>query len=235
MLANHHRGLFAACLAVTLASQACQTSQESSPADAGAMPVVDSRTALKEARFQEAVKGLDFDSGLVVVVEVTGEDPGLAREYRTQGLERLESNRFTGALTMLTKAVRTDPQYTAGYVALGRGLTAKGKVEYALAAFRTAVVLEPDNVSAQYELASALGRLNRRDEAVTEMLRVVELDPNHAEAHERLAIWYYYGGDAAVAWQHVDAARDLGREPPPQFMALLEAQMPEPRRQSAPN
>jgi Flp pilus assembly protein TadD len=234
MLANHQRGLFAACLAVTIASQACQTSQESSPAEGGAMPVVDSRTALKEARFQEAINGLDFDSGLVVVVEATGEDPGLAREYRKQGLERLESNRFTGALTMLTKAVRTDPGYTAGYVALGRGLTAKGKVEYALAAFRTALMLEPDNVGAQYELASALGRLNRRDEAVTEMLRVIELDPDHAEAHERLAIWYYYGGDAAVAWQHVKAARELGREPPPQFMALLEAQMPEPRRLSAP-
>jgi tetratricopeptide (TPR) repeat protein len=234
MLANHHRGLFAACLAVTLASQACQTSQESSPAEAGAMPV-DSRTAQKDPRFQEAVKGLDFDSGLVVVVEATGEDPGLALEYREQGLRRLESNRLTGALTMLTKAVRTDPQYAAGYVALGRGLTAKGKVEYALAAFRTALVLEPDNVSAQYELASALGRLNRRAEAVTEMLRVVELDPIHAEAHERLAIWYYYVGDAAVAWQHVGVARDLGREPPPQFLALLETQMPEPRRLSAPD
>jgi len=235
MLANHHRGLFAACLAVTIASQACQTSQESSPAEAGAMPVVDSRTALKEARFKEAVKGLDFDSGLVVVVEATGEDPGLAAEYLTEGLERLESNRLTGALTMLAKAVRTDPQYAAGYVGLGRGLTAKGKVEYAVAAFRTALMLQPDDVIAQYELASAFGRLNRRDEAVTEMLRVVELDPNHAKAHERLAIWYYYGGDAVVAWQHVEAARDLGREPPPQFIALLEAQVPEPRRQSAPN
>ena len=234
MLANYHRGLFAACLAVTLASQACQTSQETSPGDAGAMPV-DSRTALKDARFQEAVRGLDFDSGLVVVVEATGDDPGLAVEYLEQGLDRLQSNRFTGALTMLARAVRTDPQYSAGHVGLGRALTAKGKVEYALAAFRTALMLEPDNVGAQYELAWALGRLNRRDEAVTEMLRVVELDPNHAGAHERLAIWYYYHGNAAAAWQHVESARDLGREPPPQFMTLLEAQMPELRRPSAPD
>jgi Flp pilus assembly protein TadD len=232
MLANHHRGLFAACLALTLAGQACQTSQESTPADGGARPV-DSRTALKEARFQEAVRGLDFDSGLVVVVEPTGDDPALAVDYRDQGLERLESNRLTGALTMMAKSVRTDPGYAAGYAGLGRALTTKGKGEYAVAAFRTSLVHDPDNVDTQFELASALGRLNHRDEALTEMLRVIELDPNHAEAHERLAIWYYYVGDAVGAWQHVEAARDLGREPPPQFIALLEAQMPEPRRPSA--
>ena len=91
MLANHYRGLFAACLAATLACQACQTTQETEPeAAAGARPV-DSRTALKEARYREAVQGLDFDSGLVIVVEATGDDPALAREYRDQGLERLES------------------------------------------------------------------------------------------------------------------------------------------------
>ncbi|MHC4082509.1 MAG: tetratricopeptide repeat protein [Planctomycetota bacterium] len=230
MLANHHRGLFAACLAVTLASQACQTSQETSPEAAGAMPVVDSRTALKEARFQEAVKGLDFDSGLVVVVEATGDDPQLALEYHEQGLERLESNRLTGALTMLARAVRTDPQYARGYASLGRALQAKGKGQYALAAFRTALMLDPDNVSARYELALALARLDRRDEAIAEMLRVLQLDPQHAPAHERLAIWYYYGGDVDSSWQHVHAARDLGREPPPQFIALLETQSPEPRR-----
>jgi hypothetical protein len=84
MLANHHGGLFAACLAVMLVSQACQTSQESIPGEAGARPV-DSRTKLKEARFKEAVRGLDFDSGLVVVVEGTGDDPALAADYRAQG------------------------------------------------------------------------------------------------------------------------------------------------------
>ncbi len=183
---------------------------------------------MKEARFREAVKGLDFESGLVVVVEATGDDPKQAAAYHAEALQRLEQNRFTGALTMLARAVRTDPQYASGYEGLGRALQAKGKGQYAVAAYRTALMLQPDFVEAQYDLASALARLDRRDEAITEMLRVLELDPQHARAHERLAIWSYYIGDAATAWRHVHAARDLAREPPPQFITLLETQMPDP-------
>jgi tetratricopeptide (TPR) repeat protein len=228
MLANHRRGMFAACVLVTLASQACQTTHNQPAADPGAMPV-DSRTALKEARFREAVAGLDFDSGLVVVVEPTGEDPRRARDYHQQGLERLESNRLTGALAMLARAVRTDPQDAGAYESLGRALVAKGKIEYAVAAYRTALLRQPDSVETQYELAAALARLDRRAEAIAEMQRVLELDPGHVLAHERLAIWYYYDDDAAAAWRHVHAARDLGREPPPQFIALLETRMPDPK------
>jgi tetratricopeptide (TPR) repeat protein len=232
MLANQHRGVFAACLLATLAAQACQTARVSDPADAGAMPVQDARTSMKEARFREAVRGLDFDSGLVVVVEATGDDPRLALDYRQQGLERLQSNRLTGALTMTARAVRTDPQFAAGYESLGRALQAKGKTEYAVAAYRTALTLQPDRAPAQYELALALARLNRPADAIREMHRVLELDPQHAQAHERLAIWYYYEGDPAAAWRHVRAARDLGHEPPPQFIHILEARTPQPRRPS---
>jgi len=230
MLANHYRGL-AACLAATLACQACQTTQEPATpeAAAGARPV-DSRTAIQEARFREAVQGLDFDSGLVIVVEVTGDDAALAREYRDQGLERLEHNQLTGALTLMARAVRTDPQYAEGYESLGRALQVKGKGEYALAAFRTALTLDPDFVDAQYGLASELARLGRRSEAIPEMQRLLELDPLNAQAHERLAIWYYYDEDLDAAWRHVHAARELGLQPPPQFIALLEAQMPDPGR-----
>jgi tetratricopeptide (TPR) repeat protein len=230
MLAHHYRGLFAACLAATLACQACQTTQESEPdAAAGARPV-DSRTALKEARYREAVQGLDFDSGLVIVVEATGDDPALARQYRDQGLERLESNRLTGALTMLAAAVRTDPQYAEGYESLARGLRAKGKGEHALAAYRTALTLDPDFLAAQEGLALQLARVGRRGEAIPEMERVLELDPQNAGAHERLAIWNYYDEDFDAAWRHVHAARDLDHQLPPQFIALLEAQMPDPGR-----
>lgn len=230
MFTNHCRGLFGACLTAALACSACQTTPDPAPADTGGARPEDSRTAIKEARFREAVKGLDFDTGLVVVVEGTGEDPGLCREYRQQGLERLASNRLTGALTMLAKAVRTNPQYAEGYESLGRALHAKGKGEYAVAAFRTALTLDPDFVDAQYDLATGLAQLGRRSEAIPEMLRVLELDPTLAKAHERLAIWYYYEDDPDAAWRHVQAARDLGLEPPPQFIALLEAQLPDPGR-----
>ena len=58
------------------------------------------------------------------------------------------------------------------------------------------------------------------------MRQVVQLQPDHALAHERLAIWNYYSGQADAAWQHVRAAQALDHALPPQFMALMEMRMP---------
>jgi len=66
------------------------------------------------------------------------------------------------------------------------------------------------------------------DHAIAHMQQVLGLDPEYAPAHERLAVWHYYRGDYAEAWDHVHAARDLGHDMPGQFMNLLTAQMPDP-------
>jgi hypothetical protein len=60
------------------------------------------------------------------------------------------------------------------------------------------------------------------------MLTLVERAPDHSAAHERLAIWYYYADQAALAWQHVHSAEALGHAMPPQFIALLKSRAPEP-------
>ena len=224
MRAHLKRTALATFLGAVLWAVGCQSAPGTGLVDgAGAMPE-DPRRAIQEARFREAVKGLDFASGLVVVTEPAGENAAAAADYHAQGLDRLEHNRMTGALTNLTLAVRTDPDEAVYYNSLGRALQNKGKGEHALAAFRTALALDADYTDAQYNLAAALDRAGQRDAAIAQMQRVLELDPRRAEAHERLAIWYYYTGDAAAAWRHVDAARDLGHEPPPQFLALLESQ-----------
>jgi Flp pilus assembly protein TadD len=184
------------------------------------------RSEMKEAQFQEAIRGLDFETGIVVVVEpLPGEDP---QQHLAEGLDKLEHNRLTGALTAIVKGVRADPASADGYNTLGLSLQAKGKMDHALAAYRTALALEPDFADAQYNLAAALSRMGRRAEAIAEMSRLLELDPANAEAHERLAIWSYYEGDYDAAWQHTHAARDLGGDVPPQFLALLESEMPDP-------
>ena len=188
---------------------------------------------IQEARFLEAVSGLDFQTGLVVVVEPTGEDRQRARVYHAQGQQKLQANRRTGALAAFTRAVRTDPDWAVAYNSLGGALQTKGKGEHALAAFRTAVSLDPRYTEAQFNLASALARLNRHTQAIEQMKRVLALDPRHGAAHERLAIWYYYQQNTAAAWRHVHSAQELGRQPPAQFLARLEGQRPQPKRPSA--
>ena len=229
---KQNRVTFAACLALAAAA-ACQGPPPGPDGViAGAMPQ-DPRqplTDLKKARFDAAVEGIAFEDGFVVVVAPTGEDHAAAAAHHTEGLTRLRGNRRTGALAALTLAVRADPQWAEAYHGLGKALQAKGKDEHALAAFRTAVSLDPGYTQAQYEVASTLSGMGQRQEAIEQMRLVLETDPGNAAAHERLAIWYYYEHDAVAAWRHVHAARDLGREPPPQFLARLHGQMPEPQR-----
>lgn len=226
MTQGHHRLVLAACLAAAAFGQGCRTSPggDAASESGGAMPE-DPRadvTSLKEARYLEAVAGIDFRTGLVVVTEPLAGGRAAAQEYLDEGLDKLDENRRTGALSSLTRAVRSDPQWPAAHDALGVALRNKGKDREALAAFRTAVTLDPEFVEARYHLAATLARLGRHAEAIDEMLVVVDLDPTRGDAHERLAIWSYYAGDRDAARRHADAAENLGRTLPPQFVALLE-------------
>ncbi len=228
MITDLRRVALLSCFTAAIFSQACQVSGPTTAAGEGRAMPQDVRTRLKEARFQEAIKGLDFAGDLVVVVEPLGGDRDLARQHQAAGLEALNRNRLTGAITAMAQAVRTAPQDAALHNSLGVALLAKGKSRYAATAFRTAVSLDPGLVDAQYNLADALWRLGRRPKAIEQMQALVKIDPRHAMAHERLAIWHYYAGDGAAAWEHVRFARELGRQPPPQFLTLLEARMPQP-------
>ncbi len=223
-----------ASLAAVLACQGCQgpPAVPTAPVDQGAMPrhPDNPRQAfddLKDERFQAATAGLEFrDDGVVVTDPMPRRDRDGALAYITEGDEKLAANRRTGALAAYTLAVRSDPQLAVAWLGLGRALVVKGKISEALAASRTAAMLDPELVAAQYNVAMTLARLGQLDEAITQMNRVVEIDAEHSGAHERLAIWYYYLDDTPASWRHVRAARDLGREPPGQFIANLQAKTP---------
>lgn len=221
-----------ASLAIVLACQGCQSPPAAPTAPEGAMPrhPDNPRQAfddLKNERFRAAIAGLEFGAdGVVVTDPMPRRDRDGALALVTQGDEKLAANKRTGALTAYTLAVRTDPELPAAWLGLGRALVVKGKTSEALSASRRAARLDPELVTAQYDVAMTLARLGQLDEAITEMNRVVEIDAGHSGAHERLAIWYYYLDDTPASWRHVRAARDLGREPPGQFIANLQAKTP---------
>ncbi len=223
-----------AALALALACQACQ----GPPAvpvigsDPGAMPrnprqIFDD---MKEDRFRAAVAGLEFQARRVIVTDpLPGQDRDAAAALVDDGARLLRANKRTGALAAYSRAARTDSQLAIAWHGLGEALVTKGKTPQALAAYRTAAEVDPTYVEAHYGAAMASARLGQFDDAIAQMQRAVELDAGHAAAHERLAIWHYYLDDTVTSWQHVQAARDLGREPPSQFIAGLEAKTPDRR------
>lgn len=225
--------LGSAGLALSLACQACQGPAVTvTGSDTGAMAPSPRQVFddMKEARFQAAVEGLEFHAERVVVTDPLPRQQGdHASALVAEGDRLLRANKRTGALAAFSRAARTDPLSAAAWHGLGEALVTKGRIPQALAAYRTAIEVDPAFVAAHYGAAMASARLGRLDDAIAQMQRALERDTRHGAAHERLAIWHYYLDDTAASWRHVQAARDLGREPPGQFIARLVAKTPDRR------
>ena len=93
----------------------CQSTQITSSIRGGTKPP-DTVQSVKEARFQTAVMGLSFDTGLVVVEpHPQRSNTKLGKDFYMQGLEALSRNRVIEALSLFNKSVHQDPNLAASY------------------------------------------------------------------------------------------------------------------------
>ncbi|MFQ5411768.1 MAG: hypothetical protein ACE5EC_05705 [Phycisphaerae bacterium] len=187
------------------------------------------RDRRRQAAWEDAIRGLRIDSGLVVVEHPPAAgDQAAARGFMDEGDAQRAVNHKTRAVKAYATAVRAAPDWIDPYLALGHAMIFKGRMDWAAACFRTAVGLESTHVEAREWLARTLDMRHQRAEAIAEMEAALAVDPNHGPAHERLAIWRYYTGELRSAWTHVHASRRLGQRLPPQFIRLLSEKMPDP-------
>lgn len=227
-----------ALIAFAMFSGSCETAPVSSVADnlqytltsqtSEAKPI-SSRDQREQAEFQEAIRGLTFNEGLVEVEAFTVRNAQRALQRAAEGAELLDVNQNTEAIKAYTDAIRNAPDLAELYHGLGKALLSDAKDIYALAAFRSAVEIDPKFVEARMSLAITLAMTNQQDRAILQMHKVVQLDPINGLAHERLAVWHYYKNEYSKAWQETHSAQDLGHAMPPQFLLLLQAQAPEPK------
>ncbi len=246
MLPTSRIALPSACLLAIAAVPACQDTSsdvayDSAPAAEvvtdGPAPApaitseagpVSERDLAEQREFEEAIRGLSVADGLLQVQPLGKADPARARQHFDEGLRLAETNQRAPAIKAFADAVRTAPEEASLYIGLGDALVAKGKAAMATATYRSAVGLDEGLLDARVKLATTLAMDSRYEEAIDAMNGVLALDADHAIAHERLGIWHYYAGDYQQAWAHVHQQRRLGRADVPQFVALLERQMPDP-------
>ena len=221
------------------ARQGSREARHSSPANPGprsdpsaaASPSPDNeRSRARREAFREAIEGLTLEDGELQVEPNGRNNADLARVHAEHGENLLALNARVAAIAAYTQAVRSQPELVGPYLGLGRAFTIKGETEYGRATFQKAVDLDPRNAEARFLLAMTLARLQQLDRAVAEMEEVLQLDPEQPAAHERLAIWSYYQGRYAKAWEHVHASEDLGQPVAPQFVVQLEKREPRPTR-----
>lgn len=185
------------------------------------------QTNYKRARFAAAVSGLRFDTGVVEVEPFAEYDADVSWTRLEEATELVEAGRALKAIGAYRDSIRWAPDLADAYNGLGMTLRLENKMSEALAALRTALQLDPAFVHARFNLAITLWMNGEPAEATHQMQQVVRQQSDHALAHERLAIWSYYAGEAQAAWRHVRAAQALDHALPPQFLALLGSRMPE--------
>ena len=221
--------VFAAGVLLGLTLAACETTPSGQTQPAAGPSPVNQRELDRQAAWTEAIAGLDFSTGLVVVENPpVAANPARAREMMTQGHEAMNSNHRVQAVKAYADAVRADPDMPEAYYRLGEAMTARGKTDMAIACFRTVTKMQPENTEAHFELAMALSRDSRHEEAIDAMSALLDLDPANGPAHERLAIWYSALNDYGSAWEHVHAAQAAGHGVPPQLINRLSEMMADP-------
>ena len=99
--------------------------------------------------------------------------------------EAYQRRDLKGAIELLEQALKTDPNYPAGWIMLGASQMQAGRREDGVASLRKAVELVPKDLTARRALAEALFN-SQPEEAIAAWREVLSLDPNNREAHNTL-------------------------------------------------
>lgn len=225
------RNVVFACAVLALALGGCAPDSKVAPAGpaGGASPIEN----YKQARLREAMKGLNYSTGLVRVdpdqVAKRGTEAQASAERSRAESQLTEVNDSIEAIRAWTKAVILNPDNAAGYVGLGRALITKGRIDEAQAAYKTSLGIDPKNADTHMRLGNLYEMQNRMDDAMASWKESLKLNPRNAEAHSRLAVQSYFHNQFIEAWGHVQSAERLGGEVPAQLRAMLAEKMPEPK------
>lgn len=186
-----------------------------------AVSPISERDARRQAEYAAAIEGVDLAGDRARIASVlagTGADRASALADADAALN---TGRETDAIAAYVLALRMDDNDAAVWADLAHALAMKGKLDESFASYATAIDLAPADPALRFDRAMKQLWSGDRPAAIEAFEEVLDLDPTHGRAHVRLAVLEYYEGDLAAARQHVDAARQAGEAPPPQFLTLL--------------
>jgi Flp pilus assembly protein TadD len=163
-------------------------------------------------------------------------DPNDPRIHTNLGglLER--QGKLDVARSHFEEALRLDASFTAARAGLGTVLSnlgvqlaQLGRYDEAYARFAEAARIDPQRAETQCDWGTALATQSRYREAAAHFTEAIRLSPTLARAHFSLAAASFFLEDYDGAWREVRLAQRYGFEPPPGFLSMLSAKMPESR------
>ncbi|MEQ9409972.1 MAG: tetratricopeptide repeat protein [Fuerstiella sp.] len=140
--------------------------------------------------------------------------------YTKLGYERAQQREFDAATTLLHRALRLDPDYTAAHSSLGNTYLAEGNAELALQHFHRVIELQPDHAEAHYNLGIIYARLGQVSTAVLHYEAALKASPKDASIHSNLGIAFLMLGRKPEALNHLERALELQPDLPEAHFTL---------------
>ena len=116
-------------------------------------------------------------------------------------LGNLEDNRkqWDKAIQLYSKALSSDPNYTAAYVGLAGDYYEKGIYQQEVSNYEKAVASDPTNIDAWDYLGTAYEDVGEFDKAIEAYNRALSINPSHKDALHDLSLVYIATGNTKKA------------------------------------
>ncbi len=113
-------------------------------------------------------------------------DPNHADALHLIGLIAYQAKDYTDAVTLIRKAIVSNPQAAPYYSHLGLALHMQGKLEEAVTAYEQGLKLDPEFAEVHNNLGNLLQAQGKLDAAVSRYQRALAIRPDYAEACSNL-------------------------------------------------
>lgn len=129
--------------------------------------------------------------------------------HLAEGMSRLRSGDFRGALSELQLASRLNPTSADATILLGITQSQLGQYRLAVSSFKAALNLDSHSEAAHYNLALALLHLQKHRDALQELEETVRLNPANEPAQYNLGVLFFNEGRMNECIHNFEAARSL--------------------------
>ena len=144
------------------------------------------------------------------------------------GIHLSQRGELDEAASLYRRALAVQPGHAGALSSLGNVTALKGDLNGAARLFRRALDADPARPDTHYALAQVLMYQAQTSQAIRHFVEALRGAPDQGGIHVELAMAYAKLREFRSAWEQVQGAREYGAVPPPEFLARLRAQVPEP-------
>ncbi len=152
-------------------------------------------------------------------------DHSSLKSYGNRGNAYQMLGQYEKALIDYGRVIALNPVDPLAYPNRGNLHSRMGHHEAAIRDYSQAIEIDPYLAEAYNNRGSTYNELGDYDMAVRDFTQAISIKPEFSLAYGQRASAYYHTGRFHQAWEDIQAMRRLGREPTPEFLALLEKAM----------